>query len=256
MTQVTDRLVNSDIVDLAKKQFELERKQKIPTVAVNLSSKGLIYPESHPLRKGYVHMRHMSAYDEDILVNNTYIQQGIVFDMLLSELITDDIDINDIAVPDREGLIINAYILGYGVDYNISVTNPTTNAKETHTINLSTLLTKPFNLTPDVNGEFQYKVDDANTIKFRYVTVDYTDTKEDKLITSFLERCITEVNGNRSLAAIEDFLRYSFPPKQSKLFRKYYLENSPGIQNEIEIKGENGDTFTTGFQFQSDIFWA
>lgn len=256
MTQVTDRISNSDIVDLAKKQFELTKKQKIPTVVVNLSSKGLIYPESHPLRKGYVHMRHMCAYDEDILINDTYMNKGITFDVLLAELITDDIDISDIAIVDREGLIINCYILGFGADYTIVASDPKTNNTITRDINLNNLLTKNFDLVSDKNGEFSYTVNAETTIKFRYITMDHENLDESKVISSFLHKCITEVNGDRSIAAIEDFLRYNFSPGDSRKFRKYYTDNAPGLQTEIELKGEDGDTFQTGFRFNTAVFWT
>ena len=256
MTQVTDRISNSAIVDLAKKQFEDQNKKKIPTVVVELTSKGLIYPESHPLRKGYVHMRHMSAYDEDIIVNETYISKNIVFDMLLAELITDDIDIDDIAIVDREGLIINAYILGYGNDYDVTVTDPKLGKSVQRIINLTSLISKPFNLVPDKNGEFSYDVDDETKIKFRYITADRNESADDTVISNFLKRCITEVNGDRSATAIDTLLQMKFPPKISKQFRKYYVENAPSIIDEIEFQGEDGDTFKSRFRFDPTVFWT
>lgn len=257
MTQVTDRLVNSDIVELAKQRYETEKKSKIPTAAIELTSKGLIYPESHPLRKGFVNMRHMSAYDEDIIVNETYIKKGIMFDMLLAELITDHINVDDIAVVDQEGLIINAYIMGYGSDYDANVTDPTTGKTLSRTIDLSTLPVKHFTLVPDTNGEFEYVVNNDIKLKFKYANNHMPEkSDENRIISKFLKRIIMEVNGDRSPAAIDDFLKYSFTPKESKKFRAYYADNAPGIVKNIEVEGENGDTFTSKFQFDPTVFWS
>ena len=258
MTQVTDRLVNSDIVELAKQRFETEKKSKVPTAIINLTSNGLIYPESHPLRKGYVNMRHMSAYDEDIIINETYIKKGIMFDMLLAELITDNIDVDEIAIADREGLIVNAYIMGYGSDYNINVTDPTTGKTLPRTVNLSTLPIKQFTLVPDTLGEFEYVINEDYKIKFKYVNNhDISKNSDDnKIISGFLKHVITAVNGDRSVTAIDDLLQYNFLPKDSKKFRTYYSENAPGIINELEFKGEHGDAFTSKFRFDPTVFWS
>jgi hypothetical protein len=54
---------------------------------LELPSKGLLYPEGHPLSSGKVEMKYMTAKEEDILTNQNYIKQGIVIDKLLQSLI-------------------------------------------------------------------------------------------------------------------------------------------------------------------------
>jgi len=97
MPQMTDRVTDSKLIELAKQKYEQKQIAKIPGEIVHLTSKGLVYPATSLLRKGYVEMRHMTAYDEDILTNASYVREGIVFDKLLASLIIDDININDIA---------------------------------------------------------------------------------------------------------------------------------------------------------------
>ena len=256
MTKVTDRLQDSTLVELAKQQYESKQKSKVPTQIVHLTSKGLVYPETHPLRKGYVNMRYMTAYDEDIITNESYVRDGVVFDMLLAELIIDDIDISEIANIDRDGLIINARILGYGAEYPILVTDPKTNKSLERTIDLHQLINVDFNLSPDQLGEFLY-TDDVNTIKFRFKN-SYDEQKIDqtRLISSFLFSVITEINGKRSATDIEHFIKYEFSPKHSKVFRQYYMDNSPKLVSELEFEGEDGDTFKSSFQVGFDLFWS
>ena len=55
---------------------------KFPTEMVDLPSKGLFYPENHPLASGKVEMKYMTAKEEDILTNQNYISKGIVLDKL------------------------------------------------------------------------------------------------------------------------------------------------------------------------------
>ena len=51
----------------------MEQKYQFPTEEVTLPSKGLLYPEGSPLRKGVIEMKYMTAKEEDILTNQNYI---------------------------------------------------------------------------------------------------------------------------------------------------------------------------------------
>ena len=94
-------------------------KPKFPTEFVELPSKGLLYPEDNPLSSGKVEIKYMTAREEDILTNTSYISDGTVLDKLLQSLIVSkDIDYNDLIIGDKNALLISARILGYGNDYD------------------------------------------------------------------------------------------------------------------------------------------
>ena len=57
-------------------------KFNLPTETVELPSKGLLYPTENPLSSGKIEMKYMTAKEEDILSNQNYIRQGVVFDKL------------------------------------------------------------------------------------------------------------------------------------------------------------------------------
>ena len=65
----------------------MEPKFKLPTETVDLPSKGILYPEGHPLSSGALEMKYMTAKEEDILTNQNYIKNGTVIDRLLKSLI-------------------------------------------------------------------------------------------------------------------------------------------------------------------------
>ena len=69
---------------------------KFPTEMVDLPSKGLFYPENHPLASGKVEMKYMTAKEEDILTNKSYIEKGIVIDKLLQSLLVTQFEYNDL----------------------------------------------------------------------------------------------------------------------------------------------------------------
>jgi hypothetical protein len=250
MSKVTTRLGNQDIVNLARQRFESQQKSKLPTVIVPLASGGKIYPESHPLRSGKIDMRYLTAYDEDILTNISYIREGVMFDRLLESIIMTDIDVADIASVDKDGLIIHARILAYGADYPVVVTDPETKKELQRVVNLSALNYLPFKLESDENGEFTYEVE-GHTLKFSYLGRDTSKMS----ISETLKTIICQVDDSRTAETIDEFIRYHFLARDAKTFRKYYADNAPGIDLTFEFEGETGGTFKAGFQLGTDLFW-
>src|SRR6056300_1721254 len=92
----------------------------LPTETIELPSKGLLYPEGHPLSSGTIEMKYMTAKEEDILTNQNYIRQGLVIDKLLQSLIVTDVDYNDILIGDKNAVMLAARILSYGKDYEFT----------------------------------------------------------------------------------------------------------------------------------------
>ena len=91
---------------------------KFPTEVVDLPSKGHFYVEGHPLAKGKVEVKYMTAKEEDILTSQNLIQQGTVIDVLLQSLIVDKtINVHDLLVGDKNAIMVAARILGYGKEY-------------------------------------------------------------------------------------------------------------------------------------------
>ena len=86
---------------------------KFPTEVIDLPSKGLLYPESNPLSSGKLEMKYMTAKEEDILSNQSYIQKGTVLDKLLESLITTkEINANDLVTGDKNALLIGCNYIG------------------------------------------------------------------------------------------------------------------------------------------------
>jgi hypothetical protein len=256
MAKVTDRYDNKNLINLAKKQYDKKQKSKLPADIVKIPSGGKIYPADSILRKGGLEMRHMTAYDEDILTNATYIRDGIVLDKLLEALILDDIHIDEIAIFDKEALLINARISAYGGNYPIIVTDPKTSKQINSEIDLNNLTFDSVEIDTDDNGECTYYCENGTQLKYSYAPrKEKIDSSSSNIISSFLLRTIRQVNETRSISDIEKFIRYDFSFKESKKFQKHVTDNQPGVLTEIEVTGEDGGTFTAGFQFGPKLFW-
>ena len=137
MAKLTDRYENQNLINLAKDKYEQKQKSTIPSEIVTLTSQGKVYPENSPLSSGKIEMRYMTAYDEDILTNSSYISEGVVLDKLIDSLIITDVNYNDIAQVDKDGLVLNARILSYGSEYPVTVTDPKTKKQIKQTVDLS-----------------------------------------------------------------------------------------------------------------------
>jgi len=245
----TTRLGNTDIVNIAKQRFDKQQRSKLPSIIVNLPSNGLVYPKSHPLASGQVEMRYMTAYDEDILTNATYLREAVIFDKLLEALIVSDIDLHDIVSADRDALIINARIVSYGSEYPVQVTAPDGKIIDA-VVDLKNIQAKPFTLVADDNGEFEYDLKSGTKLKFGYATT-ITSTS----VSELLKLIIREVDGDRSATRIEEFIRYEFLAGEAKRFREFVESNAPGLNFEYEFEGEDGGAFTARFPIGADLFW-
>ena len=141
---------------------------KLPTEQVDLPSKGLLYPKESPLSSGKVEIKYMTAKEEDILSNQSYIQKGIVLDKLLDELIvTKDVNHRDLIIGDKNAVLIASRILGYGKEYKFSW------AGEDETIDLTELENNDFDSSLMINNsnEFSYLLPHSkNEITFRILT--------------------------------------------------------------------------------------
>lgn len=250
MSKMTDRISTSVAAQQAREHYESEQKGKLPSIIVSLASGGKIYPKDHPLADGKIEMRYMTAYDEDIITNMSYIREGVMLDRLIDSVTLTKFDIADMSTFDKDGLIISARILSYGAEYEVDVNDPKTGNKLQRTIDLSAIKPIDFKLVSDEQGEFEHRIKD-HKIKFTYNVQNIAELSP----SDFCKAVITEVDGSRNKETIDYFVRYQFMARDAKQFRTYYVENAPGLDMTAEFEGENGGTFQSGFSIGSDFFW-
>jgi hypothetical protein len=249
----------------------MENKLTLPTETIELPSKGLLYPPSHPLASGKIEMKYMSAYHEDILTNQNYIKQGTVIDKLLQALIVTPVNYNEILICDKNALMIAARILGYGKDYSFSINNPVTKENDTVTIDLSTLKEKYLNeslITKGVNSFTYVLPQTKNEITFKLLNIADEIAIENELkalkklypnesfdITTRLKHTITSVNGLLDKKDIKEFVDKMLMIQDSRSLRKYIKEVSPEILLEFNYDKdgytEEGVNIPVGLNF----FW-
>ncbi len=218
----------------------MENKFSMPTEMVELPSKGLIYPETSPLSSGKVEMKYMTAREEDILTNQSYIQKGTVLDELIKSLIvTPNVKYEDLVVGDKNALLVAARILGYGKDYTF------TYGGEEQIIDLSTVENKPLleHLYTQGKNEFEYTLPSTG-VKITFKLLTGADEKKINAeleglkkinknaspeLSTRLKHMITSVEGNSEPKAIREFVDNHFLARDSRAFREYVKEVQPDI---------------------------
>ena len=212
---------------------------KFPTEEVELPSKGLVYPEDNPLSSGKVEIKYMTAKEEDILSNQTYIQKGIVLDKLLESVILSKINIDDLIVGDKNALLIATRILGYGKNYSF-----TFQGKE-YDVDLTELDNKEFNTSDleDGKNEFSYTLPNSNTVITYKILTGKDEKKIDRELaglkklnkeaspelTTRLKHMITSVDGDEDSKSIREFVDSYLLARDARAFREHIKISQPDV---------------------------
>jgi len=111
----------------------------VPTEIVDLPSRGKFYPEGHALKdKDTVEIKQMTAKEEDILTNKSFIKKGIVIDKLIQSLLLDrNLDATSLLVGDKNAIMIAARIGAYGPLYDVVISCEECGTKNSSNIDLS-----------------------------------------------------------------------------------------------------------------------
>jgi hypothetical protein len=224
-------------------------KFTLPTETIELPSKGLLYPKDSELAKGTIEMKYMTAREEDILTNQSYIKNGTVLDKLMKSLIISKINYDELLIGDKNAIMVAARVLEYGKDYTFNYEG------ESHTVDLSTVENKPLNeeLFKDKPNEFSFTLPSSeNVVTFRLLTHKDENAISRELeglkkinkdaspeLTTRLKRLITSVNGERERVDINDFVDNYLLAKDSRALREHIKEFQPDV--DLTFFPESGD---------------
>jgi len=215
-------------------------KFSLPTETVELPSKGLLYPESSPLKKGTIEMKYMTAKEEDILTNNNYIQDGTALDRTIKSLIVDKaVNYDELLVGDKNALMVAARILAYGKDYPIFWDG------KPYTVDLSKLENLSIDEELFKNGNnIEYKLPNTDNVVTIKLLSHSDQTEIDKEVegkkkiepdsdysnSTRLKHIITSINGETDAATIRDFVDNGLTARDGRWLRAKYAEIQPDIK--------------------------
>lgn len=235
---------------------------KFPTEEVDLPSKGLFYPKESPLSSGKIEIKYMTAKEEDILSNQSYIQKGIVLDKLLdSVIINKDINHRDLIIGDKNAVLIATRILGYGKEYKFTVDGVE------RQIDLTTLENKPFEEAEMIGGEnkFNYTLPHSgNEITFKILN-GHDEKKIEREIQGLrkidknlspdlstrLKFIITSVEGEDDPKQIRQFVDNALLARDSRALRTRIRDVQPDVELGVTLDDGKEVVVPIGLNF----FW-
>ena len=235
---------------------------KFPTEEIELPSKGLIYSKDNPLSSGKVEVKYMTAKEEDILSNQSFIQKGVVLEKLLqSVIINKDIKLDDLIVGDKNALLIATRILGYGKDYDVEVKG------QNYTLDMSTLENKEFDESEFEAGknEFSFTTPATGTVLTYQLATGKLEKQIDRELaglkkinkensselTTRLKYLITSVDGNEEKKEIREFVDNRFLARDSRAFRDHIASTQPDVNLSYILDNGEEVTIPIGLNF----FW-
>ena len=225
---------------------------KYPSETVPLPTKGWFYPEGHPLAKGEIELKQMTAKEEDILANQDLIKKGKVLDKLLESVVLDkSISLNDILIPDKNAIFVSIRRLAYGDEYPVSVTCPQCARQTKAVINLAELSFRSFDFDSVPRGinNFTLRLPSGITITYKLLNQVDESSIEAELsqikkvtkdgsgeLTTRLKYVITSVDNNSDRAVIRKFVDETLTAKDSLALRKHMREHNPDIDMSFDFK--------------------
>lgn len=213
---------------------------KFPSEEVELPSKGLIYPKDHPLSSGKIELKYMTAKEEDILTNQSYIQKGTVLNKLLdSVILTEGVKQQDLILGDKNAVLVATRILGYGAEYKFVYRG------EEKIVDLSSLENKEFDeslITPGKN-EFEFVLPHTKTPITYKILTGVDESKIDRELEGLkkinknaspelstrLKYIITSVNGESGSKEVREFVDNFLLAIDSKALRKHLRDTQPDV---------------------------
>jgi len=245
----------------------MAEEQKYASEVIDLPSEGKLYSKDHPCRNGKIELKYMTAKEEDILTSANLIKKGVVVDKLLDSLIvTENVNVSDLVVGDKNALMVAARVLAYGPEYDCEITHPITAEKIQHTFNLADC---PFKKLPDgvTENKFEVKLPiSKKTITFKLLTGNEEKNIEEDLkaskkigiqvspdLTTRLRHTITSVDGDTKPETINNFVQ-NMLARDSLFLRNEIRKSTPDIEmtQEVEIEGE---TVKVTIPMTVNFFW-
>jgi hypothetical protein len=251
-------------------QQQGQKSYPFPTEVISLPSKGLCYPESSPLSKGEITIKLMTAKEEDILTSTNLIRKGIQLDKLLESIVVEPgVNINDLLVGDKNAILVTSRMLAFGPDYQINVRDNVTRNEEEVNVDLSKIQIKEVDESLlNRQNEYDFILPVSKTpIKFKLLThgdelainkdVEASEkiTKQGNEITARYRRVIVEVNGNKDIGFISNFVSNQLLAGDSRGLRKYMKQITPDLDLTFEHTHSDGETEALRIPFGVDFFY-
>ncbi|KKL56696.1 hypothetical protein LCGC14_2242810 [marine sediment metagenome] len=250
----------------------MDTDRKFPTEVIDLPSKGWFYDPDSPLASGQVELKYMTAREEDILTSLNLIQKGVVLDRLLKAVVvTPKVNVDDLLVGDKNGILLASRILAYGKDYPSSVACRKCSVVNAVVVDLTALDEKDV-AEPEERGknEFEFVLP---TIKKTVVFRALTHGDDDKITAEIEAQCkisgdieytqstrlkfmIMSVDGDATEAVVRNFVDNELISRDARALRQEYARVVPDVDLTFDFTcNDCKDQRRISVPLGIDFFW-
>ena len=252
----------------------------VPTEIVKLPSFGRLYGEDSPLYGvDKVEVKSMTAVEEDILINTSFIEQGIVFDKLIdSIMITPGVTASDFMDCDKIAILISARKTGYGDIVKFDTSCDNCGADIGLDISLTKMLEESLETPERAEAKDWKYLEDSNTYSFKLPAtqldvqiklltaedtrhLEMSKQQKQKLglpyneTVEFLRACVVEAQGVVDRASINK-LAEILPAADARKIRVVHNENMPKVKTTTTVQcGSCGHDNEKEVPFSLGWFW-
>ena len=246
-----------------------------PTEFVELPSQGMHYLKEHRLHGvDKIEIKMMTTKEEDILLNESYLRQGVAIDRLLQSVIVDKtIQLGDLLIGDKNALLFATRISGLGPEYRVKLSCGHCNNTDEESFDLTSLKHKVIDsdettvktetgtfiiTTPSTKLQIEFKILDGNAEKSLEETVKKRKKykmPEDKLLY-MMEMMVVSINGVDDRSQIKLCLE-KIPASDCRYLRKAYEQVSPDMDLGFEHTCSSCEvTQEVTLPLTADFFWS
>ena len=244
-----------------------------PTEFVELPSKGMYYPEGHPLHdQTVIEIKHMTAKEEDILTSEALLRNELAVDRLLESVIVNkNIKVSDLLLGDKSAILIGTRITGFGSLYDVAATCPSCSKDSDYTFDLNEIKARERVMADGAQDEgegiFSFELPKSKVrIYVRLLT-----SKDEKRIasllinkqgkasanpvTGLLKSIIVQANEHIDPPTLHKFIE-SMPIPDVKHLKKIY----DGIKPDLDLRFDFtcplcSETGKVGMPLTAKFFW-
>lgn len=245
-----------------------------PTTVLELPSKGQFYSEGHPLHeRDTIQIRQMTTAEEDILSNRSLLQKGTAIDKFLERiLIEENVKPADLLIGDKNAVLIQARIDGYGSEYTTQVACPACATRQKNTFDLveCSVVTggeEVDGVVRSATGNFIVTLDNGWEVEIKPLT----GNDESKIVKSMnnkkkaglaetqiqdqLNAMIVSVSGHEDRGTISKAVQH-MTGKQSRLIRDTYKKVIPNLELKSDFDcRECGASTVMEVPLNAEFFW-
>ena len=219
----------------------------VPSEFVELPSRGIFYPPSHPLHgKQSIEIKHMTAREEDILASESLIKKGVVLDRLIQSLVLDSkVDPSTILICDRNAILYAARSSAYGPSYEATLSCPQCGEKNEVDYDLDSFSSSDVTIPEDVkvtqNGTLVVTLPKSGKqIEFRLLNgrdegQNFKGNQANNSISEQLKRVVVSVDSNDDPGYTQMFCE-NMPAFDSRFLRKAIKNCTPSTDLKFELR--------------------